>query len=112
MPGTATTTSRISPHSANATGGDNRALEKAGKWFCGDVSPELPGPFSNFGRAKSVLLILARSLIIFETLQNACCAMVQRLAHRPFKAVIRVRFPLALPSPLFASFSSKNGVLV
>src|SRR5580700_4436217 len=23
--------------------------------------------------------------------------MVQRLAHRPFKAVIRVRFPLALP---------------
>jgi hypothetical protein len=31
-------------------------------------------------------------------------AMVQRLAHRPFKAVIRVRFPLALPNLLFALF--------
>jgi hypothetical protein len=30
--------------------------------------------------------------------------MVQRLAHRPFKAVIRVRFPLALPNLLFALF--------
>ena len=40
--------------------------------------------------------------IINELYSPVCGAMVQRLARGPFKAEIRVRFPLALPS-FFAS---------
>ena len=35
-------------------------------------------------------------------------AMVQRLAHRPFKAVMRVRFPLALPILLATKWNEQN----
>ena len=55
-------------------------------------------PISNFSATQ---LCLVNSRGIFDNLLSSTRipdgAMVQRLARGPFKAEIRVRFPLALP---------------
>src|ERR1700722_7430435 len=58
---------------------------------------EAPPPLSG-RRAPVVCLVNSASFSDNDELFHVCGAMVQRLARGPFKAKIRVRFPLALPS--------------
>ena len=53
---------------------------------------------------KSLSILEISSNLSMLLLSSPCGAMVQRLARGPFKAEMRVRFPLALPNlPLLFS---------
>src|SRR5712692_6862445 len=66
------------------------------------------------GHATCNRLCIPRNSLILGTVppHTIWGAMVQRLARSPFKAKIRVRFPLALPNFLTEQNWRHNGILV